>query len=323
MKKYKLLKLQQGFTLAEVMIVVGVLTIITAISFDDVNKIYEKRKQEQEKLILLDIKKSMELYAKDKLALPLDETDCDSAASNAWSYKLAEYSEKYSAQNYCYDSWGNIRNYQVEKHSQSYLSGAYSYDVYYATVHTSSTNTIDETTDWATINVSGNSFRNFEGEGDDLIIKYSDNDYKLYQYKKTLERMTILDKALERYARAKRSTAVSLGVADYDKLIFFPKDGRLSDPGKYYDTSNGAESDNAVEVLSDPMDARSLVKLLGLPQSVAINAVDGKPMWYVSNPSSDRFVPCQNVGPSAVKSTAPYHSPIVVITSDGNKPSGC
>lgn len=303
-----------GFTLVEVITVVACVAVIASLSFGDMNRMFVKQIEENEALDLQYIQKALEIYAKREGSLPLNNDECDTeekSTPSQWHMQLAKYSDM-SANRICFDQFGHKREYQSDSKKQNYRNGQYEYEVFYASILSRGNNhRVAETTPW----VGENGYQEFEAaeDSDDLVIKYNDNDYKLSLYEETLERVSTLEKYLERYARSKRSVAKSIDEPEFDNLIFYPKDGRSTDAGAYFTNSDGG-----VKTIDDELSAVALTKELGLPEYVGRNAITGKSMWYISNPGPDRSNPCDNA-----KTTPPYYPPAIIVTTGDVRPNGC
>lgn len=315
-----------GFTLAEMIVVMAALAVIISLSFGDMTKMFDRQVEEQEKMDLQDIQKALEVYAEREKKLPTNTNLCDleenlPSNSNIWTVELAKYSA-ITADKMCIDRWGNKRHYNVKEALQNFRGGNYSYKVYFASVLTGGQNQQKDTTDWVNI-TGGSGFVNYNPAVDDLIIKYTDNDYKLSLYEETLRRIDELEKALERYARSKRYSAISAGIEDYGNYIMYPKDARSLDPvgsSGYFEAGNVTDLDSnyEVETIGESISAVALTKVLGVPEYYGRNAVTNGPLWYVSNPGADRSKPC-----NGARGRAPFYPPAVIVTTNDAKPSGC
>jgi prepilin-type N-terminal cleavage/methylation domain-containing protein len=312
-----------GFTLVEMIVVVACLAVIVTLSVGDINKMFNKQIAEQEKLDLQEIKKALELYAKNEGSLPINTALCDyeeslPSDSNIWSKELAKYSNM-QADRICFDQWGRARIYLTKQIQQNFRSGDYSYKVYFSSVLSEGLNKQKDTDDW--INITGASgFSNYEPAGDDLMVKYNDSDNKLKLYEETLERIDFVEQSLERYLRSKRAFAMSSDIPQYDNYIMYPKDGRTVDPGDYFDSTSvtGLSDENGVATIDESIKATALTKILGIPEYNGQNAITGESMWYISNPGPNRAKPCDNS-----RSSAPFYPPAIFVTTDDAIPEGC
>lgn len=310
-----------GFSLVEVIMVVACVAVIASLSFGDMNRMFVKQIEENEALDLQNIKKAIEVYAKREGKLPLDETECDTedkSTPGQWHMELAKYSQL-TPNRICFDQFGNKREYQATSAKQPFRNGEYEYNVYYATVLSKGNNhRVAETDRWSGLTGS-NGFNNFEAQGDDFMMKYSDNDYKVSLYEETLSRISTLEKYLERYARSKRAVARSVDEPEFDNLIFYPKDGsRGTDVARYFTRSDDAGNPIGVKTLGDNFKATELAKVLGVPEYMGRNAITGGSLWYISNPGSDRLNPCDSS-----KTTPPYYPPVILMTNGDKIPTGC
>lgn len=285
----------QGFTMAEVIIVVAVLAIVFTLAMPDMTKLFDRHNQMLEVNRLNEIYKSLDLYTKNNRRTPAVAT---------WYDDLAQYTELSSDQ-IRYDVWNIERSYGTFSSVSSYLGT--SYNVYYATVlsagidknfsHSLPTNVSEFTNFNATNNI-------FSKSGEDYAIKYTDQSHKISLLETTLDRMEKLSLALERYARVKQIDSIADDPDQVDNLIYYPKDGRgNSDPAasKYFSTVDEIDTTN---------NATSLAKTLGLPEEYGIDAVTGGNMWYISNPGNDGADICDDS-----RSTAPFYPPIIMVSA--------
>ncbi|MCP4355838.1 MAG: type II secretion system protein [Proteobacteria bacterium] len=299
----------KGFSLPEVIVVLGAVAIISTISYGDVTRMFDKQREEANKLDMLEIRKALELYAIREGELPQTTTQCEDnlpVDSDIWSAQLAKYSNL-SSNRICFDQNGLRRTYQADDNDIIFASGDYGYSEFYATVTNASFNKIDDSGTWST----PSEFNNFSAKQDDIVVKYTDKEHKIDLYKETLKRIETIESYLERYARAKRSLALAYDVDDFDEKIFYPSDGQSG--GDYY-----VVQDSTFESSTSSMKATDLAKLLGLPEVMGKEAVTGRPMFYISNPGPSRAAPC-----TGERSTAPYYPPVVLPTTDGELPAGC
>lgn len=313
-----------GFSLPEMILVMACLAVIISLSIGDVSKIFAKQIAEQEKITLQQIYKAMEVYSTREGVLPLDMTTCSVGSSlpGQWNVELSKYSEL-TPDRICLDAYGSPRDYKVLEIEQNFRNGTFKYKVQLASVTSYGPNFSDESDNWVGAGVAG--YTGYKAEGDDMLVKYNNNQFRLEQYEETLNRIDVLEQYLERYARTKRAYARSLDIKDFDNYIMYPKDNRNLDPGKYFDSNSVDSSSNpnftddiAVKTLNETMSAVELAKILGLPEYYGRSALSGKPLSYISNPGYDRTKPCDNS-----KSNPPYYPPAIILTTDGQAPSGC
>lgn len=313
-----------GFSMPEVIIVTACLAVIGSLAYGDVNRMFVKQTIEQEKMELKEIEKALGVYAVREGKLPTDETECYLSSETRdnsvtyWNIELAKYSNL-TPDIMCLDKFGNKRLYQNAEANETFANGIFSFKVYYSSVISGGKDdvipgvvgTVD-TPEWSGVSGS-NGFDRFEPAEDDLMVKYTDKDRKMKLFEETLSRIETMEDYLERYARTKRAMARSADVADFDNLIMYPNDGRGVNNNSYLNTSN-----IAVDVLDAAMDAEELASTIGLPSYFGRNAITNKPMWYISNPGSNRSTPCSGGRPSA-----PYYPPVIMATTNDNRPTGC
>lgn len=303
-----------GFTIAEVIIVMAVLAIIISVSYKDISRLFTKQLNAKDNLTMLEIKKALELYALNENHLPKIEDDCiGSSDQDNWHYQLSKYSNL-SPKEICINPAGFPRHYQRKTGEVSYWNGAYKYKVDYATVLSTGSNKNANPIFWSKIKGEGDSFYNFDKNMSDdfIVVKYTDAANKLKLYKETLRRIEVLEEYLERYARSKRAAALSADVENLDKYILYPKSNSLLDKSKYYLDSDFVSVDDSSTKATD------LTKVLGLPEYYGRDAVTGDPMLYVSNPGPKRTNPC-----SGAKKEPPYYPPKILPISEGEGFTGC
>lgn len=315
-----------GFSLPEMIVVMACLAVIVSLSFGDMNRMFTKQIEEQEKLSLKNIRKALEVYAEKEGKLPVNSGTCSATASSgsgAWNVELARYAEM-TAERICIDEFGEPRFYKTKELEQNFRNGDFKYKFHVGSILSNGANLTEDTPKW--IDIGGaTGFIKYEPKVDDFIIKYNNNDFRLKQYEETLRRIDLLETYLERYVRSKRAYALSLDIDNFDNYIMAPKDGRSTDSGKYFDTTQTELTANLdftseieVETIATKMSAVALTKILGVPEYYGQNALSGKSLWYISNPGPDRTRPCDNP-----RTSAPYYPPAVIVTTDDAVPAGC
>ena len=140
---------QKGFTLPEIILIVGVLAIISGMAFPDIALFFQKQQVEQEKLAMADIQKAMDAYARECLRLPELEdnptrANCRDAAGGGltWAEALSSFSNM-SAESFANDVWGTPRKYTHAVDQRQYREGPV--DFHYATVRSIGGNQCDDT----------------------------------------------------------------------------------------------------------------------------------------------------------------------------------
>jgi prepilin-type N-terminal cleavage/methylation domain-containing protein len=284
-----------GFTLSEVIIVVAVLAIVLTIATPDMNLLFAKQAEMNEELRMKKLYKALDLFAKENKRLPNNGT---------WVEDLQPFTDL-TLNEVRNDIWSKPRSYNKFEVSVGYMGGTYK--VNYATIFS---NGIDGITNGVVLPSSKSTFANFEYKKDALgkkldnfAVKYTDQGNKVKLVESTLSRIEKLSIALAKYARVKQINGISSDPENSDKKIYFPNDNS-SGPGTY---------GSGVETIDNRNDARSLAKLLGLPEYYGLNAVSDKPMWYISNPGPSSSSIC-----SGRRSTAPYYPPVIMVDDSSN-----
>ncbi|MCP4355837.1 MAG: prepilin-type N-terminal cleavage/methylation domain-containing protein [Proteobacteria bacterium] len=312
------MKKQNGFTLVEVIVVVAVLAAVVTIAMPDMNRLFYRQQEMTEAMRLKLIKKSLESYAKINRRLPAN-------TSTAWYEDLTGFSELSELQ-IQKDVWGVDREYAVFVNNNQYLGA--DYNTYFAVVRSLGRDKVSNSSSpmptnyagFATFNLGTSTAEN--GGINDLAIKVTDQANKMDLLETTLNRMERLSAALTRYSRVKQIS----GIADIprlsDQYIYFPKDGRTGDSGKYYEgtIAGGSFEGNDVAVSTDEgiasitggavgggaNEAALLATFLGLPSEYGKDALTDQTMWYISNPGPDSSC----VGS---RSEAPFYPPVILI----------
>lgn len=287
------LRRDDGFTLPEVIMVVAVMAIVSAMAFPDIVSFFKRQSFEQEKLVQSEIIKALDAYSKAQTAAFADDPDnmitvplginaigaggvyevndpAVCAAAGGWGEMLANLSNL-SSQDICNDVWGNPRVYTVAQGDLSYRDG--NFRTYYVTLLSKGENkTLDTTTPWTDVN----SYGSFKPEGDDLISKFSDVKLKTELFEETLRRMERVVEALDRYAQSRYNEALLTYDETQQELItyqlFYPAEnsdyndtsGRpaiVSGAGEWYgqrvlEDVQGASGGNALASGNDSPDVR-------------------------------------------------------------------
>lgn len=283
--KFKTLSRAEGFTLPEVIMVVAVMAIVSAMAFPDIVSFFKRQSFEQEKIVQADIVKALDAYSKNRTAqaasggaddsgdgstiitVPLGDAPGAYAnpqvcAETGWGKQLAGFSNL-SAEEICSDVWGEPRIYTVARDMLSYRDGQF--DTYYISIFSKGENKADET------NKSGgapwnnaDSYGAYQAVGDDHVAKFSDVKLKTELFEETLRRMDRVVEALDRYAQARYNEAL-LTNEDYNSLkLYYPAEDQdysninggqrpvgVQQPGSWYGTKvkddvNSASGQNSL-----------------------------------------------------------------------------
>ena len=288
----------------EVIIMLGVLIAITSMAFPDIVGFFRQQQQKQDELSMLEIRKAVESYAKSEKKLPNDAT---------WFDDLAKFSNM-DPNGIRYDVWGNERHYQVYSETKTYRDG--DVEIFYSSITSPGMDQfwredtdndgvgdtpLDSPYDWSE---SVDGYANYEAKGDDLVVKYTDLEIKTIYYDETLVKMESIVKALERYATGYYNEAILGEVDNIQTLIFYPI---ANDPvrTRYYtkvqnDMQTIAGKYNLIP--GNENDMKALMRIIGLPETYAIDSVTGNAFYYYSNP---------DVGTNCVnnRASSPYLPP--------------
>lgn len=221
----------QGFTLAEVIIVVTVLALLAGMTTPAIITFMQQRDLEQEELTLNEISKAVQAYLNDEGTLPASAVGDPNQPAN-WSQLLSTHSNMTPGQ-MAFDPWGRPRVFISGAVTQNLLNSRVL--IWYATVHTSGpdraangggitapiaasgipVNTGTNPDDFAAVTDSGwwnvlgtgstpNTilFSRLTALGDDKVMKFTDFNDKLNRYNLTLERLNKISVALETYAKS-------------------------------------------------------------------------------------------------------------------------
>lgn len=312
-----------GFTLPEVIMVVAVMAVVSAMAFPDIVSFFKRQSFEQEKIVQKEIIKALDAYSKaqtghfaddpDMITVPLGNVAAtsgvqrvnDSEACQAvggWGYLLSGYSNL-SAAEICNDVWGASREYTVAQGALNYRDG--NFYTYHVTILSAGENKEFNTeTAWGTGTPEqvASSYGAYAASGDDHLSKFSDVKLKTELFEETLRRMDRIVEALDRYAQARYNEALITEEAATGNKLFYPPSmddinnmaPEASAPGRVnprYGTRviNDIEDTLAVSGIDQGQgnhddDMRGLMRLLGLPQEFCCNALTGKPFFYYSNP---------------------------------------
>ena len=263
-----------GFTLAEIILVVAVVSILVSLSTPPIIEFMKRRDIQNEQNMQNDVVKAIKAYLADRNTLPLD-TD------TTWSNQLAAYTNISAAQ-IANDAWGNPRKYVMYQLNTTFLGTNVA--VYYVTLHSMGPDRKASggaaTAGGAPISNSGiavngtafdvttsgnwwkgksddssriNSFVAAQPADDDMMVRMTDYPEKIERYKTSLDRMQKIAEALESYSKTKYNervvyctttspTPAECATYQSEKLIYYPRSADASgNPSTYYPTS--VESD--------------------------------------------------------------------------------
>lgn len=294
----------KGFTLAEVMLSLGILTLILTISLPDIARLFADQKSKIDELQTEDISRALGAYAKVTKTLPLAEP----VDGKDWADELAKYS-KLSAAEMRIDAWGNPRIYEMYVNSgQGYRQGAL--DIYYATVLSLGEENVNDSyvegegsvtapkRTWS--DLDEDAYANYRPEGDDLVARFSDFEYKTELYELRVERLQRIVDALESYAGDKfndadvaAQAACGSGSCGLPARIYYPRSGDSSSAVNAsvtvtYDAAVLTDMQSIISkqilVPGDESDTKGLMRLLNLPENYAIDPISDAAFFYYSNP---------------------------------------
>jgi type II secretory pathway pseudopilin PulG len=219
----------EGFTLAEIILVVGVLAILVTMTTPALVGFLKQRDIRAEEAAQLQIQQALASLLNDTGILPADNSTIDDTSPDFWAQKLAHYTNL-SPHQIEYDTWGNERRYVAATVNTTMLNT--DVPIYYVTVlsrgpdlkataetapdgtklvsvDNANNFTVANATKgwWKAPNDNPQTAANFAQVGvpagsDDLLFRYTDYPDKIASYNTTLERMNKVSDALESYARA-------------------------------------------------------------------------------------------------------------------------
>lgn len=347
-----------GFSLPEVILVISVLAIVAGMAFPDMASFFARQRVEQERTELEQIKKAMDVYARQCGTLPArtgNPTDCrvPGVGNLNWAEALASVSNM-SANEMLRDAWGTGRRYtSLQGPAVNFLGGSGAIQFNYASVQSVGPNRCDNILDaactanydaalgdWINVNVPDWStvqgYGEFVAGGDDMIVKFTDNQIKAAAYEETLRRLERIIAGLDRYAQAKFNEAVVTGSEGdcLGDMIFYPPSsdtgwngaafsGNCPTVSNYFTAhaqpvkddvttvTGGAEfldtdlEDDAARLVG----MQALMRLLGLPLDHCCSALNEEPFFYFSSPGVS--------GSGCTYATQPpYFPPKVTVTYD-------
>lgn len=358
-------KKSAGFSLPEVILIVAVLAIISGMAFPDMASFFARQRLEQERTELEQIKKAMEVYARQCGGLPTvanNPVNCrepGSATTATWFEALASVSNL-SASEIEMDTWGVRRIYtQRANTGVTFLGSTGNMAFHYATVRSIGPNRCDDTnapTGQASCppNFAFNSnptdagdgwtieqYGAYTTKGDDMIVKFTDNQIKAAAYEETLRRLERVIAALDRYAQAKFNEAIVTTTNEIEReclgsRVFYPRSGSsnswtpaidcngdgVNDITSYAQLYPDSVSDDVANIVGsvflgtdDTQDdtrktaMQGLMRLLGLPLDHCCSALDDRAFFYLSSPGVDS-------GGCIYPERPPYFPPKVLVAEE-------
>lgn len=302
-----------GFTLVEIIIVIGVMAILFSLTTPAIIQMMQKRDQESEKIILQEITQALDRYALHNNEIPSDNPASNPGGSD-WAELLAGFTN-FSADQLRTDTWGNSRAYISHEEVETFLNVGI--QIGYATVLSRGINQNAEAGNHIAIGSTVNGFDTYASStagawwsnqanetdafaevvagGDDLMAKFTTYQTAVDNYHTTLDRFREVAEVLGTYAQSVYTEALS-----FDNSL--PDDHPSKDPNVnihvYYppsQTQSGSDSasyssyvtsdmgnfsfggDNRVYARSTHITRRDemiqLMRLLGLPDSYCCSAL--------------------------------------------------
>ncbi len=217
--------LRAGFTLAEMILVVAIISILLGVSTPSIYQFMKQRDIQQEENTLQEMRRALQAYLADKNALP--QLDNPATPEVEWAIDLAGYTNL-SAAEMALDTWDENRVYVNYVDSTRNIQGS-SVAINYVTFMSSGPDkvaaastgvAIDGTKfaaptdpDWWAITGTPaqrtSLFGQLASADDDLMTKFTDYAEKLDRYNLTLQRMDRIANAVESLARLRYGEEVS------------------------------------------------------------------------------------------------------------------
>ncbi|MCP5405693.1 MAG: prepilin-type N-terminal cleavage/methylation domain-containing protein [Pseudomonadaceae bacterium] len=298
---------KQGFTLAEVILVVAVIAILVSLTAAPVIEFMKMRDIRSEENEMNEIMKAANAYLEDRNELPAD-------TGGTWADELARYTSL-SADQIANDTWGNPRMYVMHKINETFLGTPI--EVYYVTLHSAGPNrkadggaasaggdpvsnsgiatgsdvfsAVTDTGWWknkTTDTLRVQAFVDAQPAMDDMMVRLTDYPEKIQKYKTSLERLQRISEALEGYATSRYNETVVACMSTTcsplpEQLIYYPPSAN-SGPSTYYagnvnadiTTYNGGSMiDNSTNDANRRDGMINLMRILGLPDEYCCNAL--------------------------------------------------
>lgn len=251
----------KGFSLFEMILVLGVLIALMTMIFPDVTTFLNYQKEKNEQLSMLQIKQAMNAYAKKCRSLPpanitggtapydvCGRSFSDVSAEGTLEFKWDSQTDEeipvfakelssvstLSARDFMFDAYGNPRTYRFGVLQKTFRNGQM--DVYYATITSngrdkqedSSTDpetaaTPDWQEDFGLDPIADiELYAGYTSVNDDEVIKFTDEALKLELYDERVAQLKRIGQALDSFAYGMRSQDLLDGV-DSPELIYYPR----------------------------------------------------------------------------------------------------
>lgn len=345
----------KGFSLPEMVLVLGVLVALMTMIFPDVATFLNYQKEKNEQLTMLQIKQAMNAYIRKCRALPPANADAAAVICNVnqdnWGEGL-EYTwppvdadgsiplkvaidaeiptfakelssvSTLSARDIMFDAYGNARIYRTGSVDKVFRNG--NMDIYYATVTSrgrdkgEDSNYADGAYNWhvdadnVTPLVEIDNYAAYSAQGDDEVVKFTDEANKLELYDERVAQIKSITEALDSFAYGMRSQDLLDAVPDSAELIYYPRSVNGGDASVYYSAVMTAMSEiDAGFTEIDPSSEESLammMRLIGLPESYAKDPVTGGLIDYSSNPRPGTATEAANPCAASSATEAPFPS---------------
>lgn len=247
------LAVSQGFTVAEMILVVSIMAILITITAGPVVELIRQRDVQQERNIQIELQKALQSYVESQKQLPVDAVGAVTSPSN-WFNALARYTNL-SPNQIRFDVWGNERRYIRNVSAETMLGTTV--PVYYATIISAGANNKAESGTNVPATATGafgysaaaggsiggyqaynnagwwrnkgnfvQAFSDSDEDGDDIMMRFTDYPSKVEKYNLTLERLNRIAEALETFNKANYAEAI--------KLANTRSDGKVKDAKEVY-----------------------------------------------------------------------------------------
>lgn len=314
--RLSLLHKKSGFTLAEMVISVGVVALVMSFAVPHMSRFLNQHTQRLEDFSHVNLREALKAYARSEGQLPPEE---------GWHEELARYSS-FSPEQIRLDQWDQERVYVLFETTQTFQGTPL--NVGYATIISAGIDGQMQTpTDWNQADGGDvdalilEAYSALDNESDDVLLKYTDNRVKVEGYIETEERLAAIGTALAEYAnrlysirQTENDNQRQLNIAngtndplphpDIDHRLYYPPsdavdgvaDNATYDPTAVAETSNvtgGGTIFNGSSHASRLAHMQGLMRLLGLPDEFCCSALHyveiggarhQKPFFYFSNP---------------------------------------
>lgn len=319
----------KGFSLPEMVLVLGVLVALMTMIFPDVATFLNYQKEKNEQLSMLQIKQAMNAYVKKCRSLPpanaavdavicnVNSTDWGADVEYVWPVKVSgEYPLKVtettipvfakelasvstlSARDFMYDVYGNARIYRFGSIDKTFRNGGM--EIFYATITTRGRDKGEDSkyaeaaydwnfdTDGTTPLVEIDNYAAYAADGDDEVVKFTDEAHKLELYDERVAQIKRTTEALDSFAYGMRSQDLLDNVPTSAELIYYPRSTAGGGEALYYSAVLSAMTDVGLtgkEINPTNEDhLKMMMRLIGLPEAYAKDPVTGGLIDYSSNP---------------------------------------